>query len=89
VQIKTKRTFRKTRTGSFLKLRLKKKKVQFEYSNFFQNQELVKQYSQFINDKELIRKRAIAKYQSELKTRMQKMLEYDILVKELEEILKL
>jgi len=56
---------------------------------FFQNQELVKQYSQFINDKELIRKRAIAKYQSELKTRMQKMLEYDILVKELEEILKL
>ena len=50
------------------------------------NQQLIKQYSQFINEKEAIRKRAIAKYQTELKLRLQKMLEYDILMKQLEEV---
>ena len=43
------------------------------------------QYSQFITEKETIRKRAVVKYQGELKVRLQKMLEYDILMKELDE----
>lgn len=50
------------------------------------NQEWMKQYNAFINEKETIRKRAIVKYQSELKTRLQKMVEHDILVEELKEI---
>lgn len=50
------------------------------------NQQLIRQYSQYINEKETIRKRAIAKYQTELKLRLQKMLEYDLLVKQLEEV---
>lgn len=50
------------------------------------NQQLIRQYSQFINEKETIRKRAIAKYQTELKLRLQKMLEYDLLLKQLEEV---
>lgn len=50
------------------------------------NQQLIRQYSQFINEKESIRKRAIAKYQTELKLRLQKMLEYDLLIKQLEEV---
>lgn len=50
------------------------------------NQQLIRQYSQFINEKETIRKRAIVKYQTELKLRLQKMLEYDLLLKQLEEV---
>jgi hypothetical protein len=46
----------------------------------------MKQYNTFINEKETIRKRAIVKYQLELKTRLQKMVEHDILVEELKAI---
>lgn len=45
-----------------------------------------KHYSQFIHEKDAIRRRAIAKYQTELKVRLQKMIEYDLLVKQLEEV---
>lgn len=44
----------------------------------------IQRYSQFINDKEIIRKKAIIKYQTELKLRLQKMLEYEVLSKQLE-----
>ena len=44
------------------------------------------QCSKFINDKEVIRKKAVVKYQNELKSRLQKMLEYDVLVKQLEKV---
>lgn len=44
----------------------------------------INRYSQFINEKEIIRKKAIVKYQTELKLRLQKMLEYQVLTKQLE-----
>lgn len=44
------------------------------------------QYTQFINEKEVIRKKAVSKYQNELKSRMQKILEYDVLVQQLNKI---
>jgi hypothetical protein len=47
---------------------------------------MMKQYNTFINEKETIRKRAIVKYQLELKSRLQKLVEYDILVEELKQI---
>jgi hypothetical protein len=49
---------------------------------------VIQNFSQFINEKETIRKRAIQKYQSELKMRLQKMIECDILLKRLDEIKK-
>jgi hypothetical protein len=54
--------------------------------SYFKNQHKIEEYSAFINEKETIRKRAIIKYQTELKAKFQKMLEYDILMKQLEEI---
>ena len=51
-----------------------------------QNRGIVVQCSKFINDKEVIRKKAVVKYQNELKSRLQKMLEYDVLVKQLEKV---
>jgi hypothetical protein len=53
-----------------------------------QNEKVVKNFSQFINEKETIRKRAIVKYQTELKIRLQKMIEYDLLVEQLDAIKK-
>lgn len=50
------------------------------------NQAVVDQYSQFINEKEVIRKKAVVKYQNELKNRMQKILEYDVLVQQLDKV---
>lgn len=55
----------------------------------FQNAETIKHYSQFIAEKEAIRRRALATYQSELKIRLQKMVEYDLLLKQLEEVKKM
>ena len=46
----------------------------------------IKDYSKFINEKEIIRKRAINKYNSENKAKIQKMEEYDQLMAELEEV---
>ena len=48
----------------------------------------MKHYSSFINEKEMIRKKAIVKYQNELKARLQKMVEHDIILEELNEIRK-
>lgn len=47
---------------------------------------MVAQYSQFINEKEVIRKKAVSKYQAELKSRMQKILEYDVLIQQLDKV---
>ncbi len=46
----------------------------------------INRYSQFINEKEIIRKKSIIKFQTELKMRLQKMLEYEILTKELQTV---
>jgi hypothetical protein len=46
----------------------------------------INRYSQFISDKEIIRKKAIIKFQTELKSRLQKMIEYEVLSKQLEKV---
>lgn len=51
-----------------------------------QDKEAKKKYQSFINEKESIRKKAIAKYQFELKSRLQKMVEHDLLVNEFKDV---
>lgn len=53
-----------------------------------QNKAVVDQYTQFINDKEVIRKKAVVKYQNELKSRMQKILEHDVLLQQMNKVKK-
>ena len=62
---------------------MKNQTINFENE---QNRGIVVQCSKFINDKEVIRKKAVVKYQNELKSRLQKMLEYDVLVQQLKKV---
>lgn len=50
------------------------------------NKAVVDQYTQFISEKEVIRKKAVSKYQNELKSRMQKILEHDVLKQQLQKV---
>ena len=52
----------------------------------YKTEQRMKQFESYINEKEAKRKRAITRYQLELKIKLQKKLEHDILQTQLSEI---